>query len=88
MLVHDLASLAAFVYPNPASSVFYVLMAESTNESSFIALWICKGKQCYRTKMQAIQQAIDVSMLENGLYTLTLESENRKQFRAIVSVMK
>jgi hypothetical protein len=86
--VHDLASLNAYIYPNPTSSVFYVLMAESTNESSSYRIVDMQGKTVLQNKMQAIQQAIDVSMLENGLYTLTLESENRKQFRAIVSVMR
>ena len=73
---------------NPTSSVFYVLMAESTNESSSYRIVDMQGKTVLQNKMQAIQQAIDVSMLESGLYTLTLESENRKQFRAIVSVMR
>jgi hypothetical protein len=86
--IHDLASLAAFVYPNPASSVFYVLMAESTNESSLYRIVDMQGKTVLQDKMRAVQQAIDVSMLDNGLYTLILESEHRKQFRAIVSVMK
>jgi hypothetical protein len=54
----------------------------------YIALWTCKGKTVLQDKMRAVQQAIDVSMLDNGLYTLILESEHRKQFRAIVSVMK
>ncbi|MBL7801443.1 MAG: S8 family peptidase [Chitinophagales bacterium] len=86
--VDQLTALHAYVYPNPTSSVFYVLIPESTNESSFYRIVDMQGKTVLQNKMQAIQQAIDVSMLESGLYTLTLESENRKQFRAIVSVMR
>jgi hypothetical protein len=86
--VHELTSLSAAVYPNPTSSVLYVLMTETKSTSSLYQITDMQGKTVLQDKMQTVQQAIDVSMLDNGLYSITLESENRKQFRAIFSVLK
>ena len=86
--VRDIIVLAAYVYPNPTSSVLNVLMTENTRESSCYRIMDMQGKTMLQGKILAVQQPIDVSILENGLYTLILESEHGKQFRAIVSVMR
>lgn len=72
------------VYPNPANNLLY-LKAPSIGESSSFLMVDMKGNMVYRQSEMKSEDIIDVSLLPNGLYLLTV-SDGLKHHSKIVTI--
>jgi hypothetical protein len=86
--VDAIDAVAAFVYPNPASSILNVQLTEKPNESYQYRITDMQGQMVLQGKIESNQQSIALSDVENGIYSIVIESSNKKRFRAIVSIVQ
>jgi hypothetical protein len=61
------------VYPNPAVNVVNIKMAE-TSKNAMVKIFNMNGKVLYNNTITGLNNQIDVSMLPNGVYNLTVGS--------------
>lgn len=66
------------VYPNPTSGYLTITYASNNVESSYLMVHDVQGKLVMETPViyDAQQQTIDVSMLNEGMYVLSIQDEN------------
>ena len=86
--IDEMVTFSAFVYPNPVSSMLNIQLSDKLQTSCFYRMVDMQGKVVLRGRIESQQQAIDVSTIDNGVYSIVIESENGKQFRTIVSVLR
>ena len=60
------------VYPNPAQSTFNVEFKNATTGS--VRIFDLNGKEVYKTSINSVNQLIDCSSLNNGLYIVQIEA--------------
>jgi hypothetical protein len=71
----ELSSAGIFVYPNPADKIFVVNTSEDVSQVT-LKLFDAAGRNVLSRNIAGNKSAsIDVSLLENGLYLLTAQSE-------------
>jgi hypothetical protein len=71
------------LYPNPSHGILNVRLNIPLAEPLEITVFDVLGKKVYNTSLRNENSAIDVSILENGIYTIVFQNENsifKKQF--------
>jgi hypothetical protein len=70
--VENIANVSWKFYPNPANDI---LMIEGNNEESRVQLWSIEGKLIRELSLRGAQM-VNVSDLQNGIYTIRLIDDN------------
>jgi hypothetical protein len=70
-------------YPNPVRGPLYL---EALSEESMVRIYDATGKLLGQYVMQAYQESVDLSSLEQGLYLLQRDSQNRG--RQVIRILK
>ncbi len=81
--INDNTAEALSIYPNPAKNTLHV----SSDIQGELNIYSIAGKCLYTDKDFSSNKTIDVSMLEKGLYIITIQNEN-KVYSAKVNIVK
>jgi hypothetical protein len=71
----DLAAEAgSLVFPNPCNSKIWIVAPQAAEKNPLIRIYTPAGQLVH--EQFAVESAVDVSVLSNGLYFLTIVSNN------------
>jgi len=73
------------VYPNPATNVINISLNKTLANDVNVSLTDLQGRQVLKTKIgTASTTSIDVSSISNGVYILSLESNNKTYSQKVI----
>ncbi|RRO23895.1 T9SS type A sorting domain-containing protein, partial [Flavobacteriaceae bacterium 14752] len=75
------------IYPNPANDILNINLGQNSSQIENLTLFDLNGRQVYQKQFednQTQESQIDVSQLSNGVYLLTVKTENNQFDRKII----
>jgi hypothetical protein len=82
--VHENSTTTFSMFPNPTKGIINVKLSDNTQGKTTMSLFDIQGRSIVTKSAGSLNETIDISHLQDGVYMLSVENGNQKTTKKIV----